>query len=122
MLSKWVFIRIARNLYESEHLLEYEKIHSKIVNDLYMRSRLYIVYLNANSEEEEIKLCMQRIKLRDRIGEEQISEDYIRKIQAGYLELVSEAKNLPYVQKVIRINQDFCHQPNIWQRLTQLLF
>ncbi|RNA21833.1 deoxycytidine kinase, partial [Brachionus plicatilis] len=99
--DKWVFIKIAGNLYLPEHLIEYDKIHGKIVNELYMKTRLFVVHLNADNDEQEVQLCMQRIKLRDRVGEEKINEDYIRKIQAGYLELVAMAKNLPYVQKAI---------------------
>ena len=87
-----------------------------------MKTSLFLVYLTADSDQEEIELCMQRIKSRNRIGEDKINQDYVRKIQAGYLELMSKANSLPYVQKVIKINQDFCHNQNIWQRLSELLF
>ncbi|CAF0935549.1 unnamed protein product [Brachionus calyciflorus] len=122
LTDKWVFVKIAKAMYTEMQLEEYEKIHTKIIDELYLKTSLFFVYLNAETEEEEIGLCLYRIKQRNRDGEDKISEDYLIKIQKAYLELMSMSHSLAYIKNSVTIGQDFCIKPNIWNRLIEKLF
>ncbi len=104
----------ARANLEPEEYRLFFKIYQTLTHDLPKPD--LIVYLH-----REVNHVQNNITKRGRLFENQISDDYLNKIQDSYFEFFKNQTIIPIV--VVDLgNKDFTQDSNLYNELTQLLF
>ncbi len=93
------------------------KLYATFFNIIYQQlpKPELLVYLYVNTER-----LQSNIKMRGRPYEQDIQDDYLNKIQDGYLEFIKQQKNLRIL--ILDTNKlDFVNRPDDYQKITKVL-